>query len=300
MSLTVVMYHYVRDLERSRYPRIKGLPLRDFRVQLRYLLEHYRVISVSELLGGEAWPFNAALLTFDDGFADHYTNVFPLLDEAGVQGLFFPPAMPLVEGKVLDVHKIHSILAAVDDVAPLVEHIRKAVGQDFDAYWKQYAHATRFDPAAVIFVKRMLQVALDEKKRGAIADELFRRYVSADEAAFSAELYMNSDQLRCMIRNGMYVGSHGYSHAWLTSLAPEEQAAEINRSLDFLRSLGAGTAQWTMSYPYGDTNDALVSLLKSRGCAAAFTTEVGVAEGHDLMLLPRLDTNDLPPRAAPR
>lgn len=36
-DLTVVMYHYVRPIERSRYPGIKGLELNDFREQIAYL-----------------------------------------------------------------------------------------------------------------------------------------------------------------------------------------------------------------------------------------------------------------------
>ena len=36
--VTIVMYHYVRDLERSRFPAIKGLSLDRFWRQLRYIL----------------------------------------------------------------------------------------------------------------------------------------------------------------------------------------------------------------------------------------------------------------------
>lgn len=36
-------------------------------------------------------PDNAVLLTFDDGYIDHYTNVFPILNENGIQGSFFIP-----------------------------------------------------------------------------------------------------------------------------------------------------------------------------------------------------------------
>lgn len=295
MSLSVVMYHYVRDLKRSRYPRIKGRELCDFRAQLRYLVRNYRIISAEQLLSSEPLPSNAALLTFDDGFSDHYLNVFPLLDEAGVQGLFFPPAMPIMEERVLDVHKIHFILAAVDDVKPILEHIRVVVGAEFVTYYEQHAQASRFDPAPIIFIKRMLQVVLPEEQRAAIVHSLFREFVTTDESAFAAELYMSPEQLTCMHRNGMYIGSHGYRHLWMGRLTSEDQTIEIDRSLDFLRSLGVNTRGWIMSYPYGDSTDCLISILKSKGCAAAFNTKVGIAEARQsLFHLPRLDTNDLP------
>jgi hypothetical protein len=39
-SLTIVMYHFVRDLARSRYPAIKALTVDAFRGQLDYLARH--------------------------------------------------------------------------------------------------------------------------------------------------------------------------------------------------------------------------------------------------------------------
>jgi peptidoglycan/xylan/chitin deacetylase (PgdA/CDA1 family) len=295
MSLTVVMYHYVRNLKRSRYPRIKGRELCDFKGQLRYLVQNYQIITVEQLLSGEPLPRNAALLTFDDGFSDHYLNVFPLLEEAGIQGLFFPPAMPIIEEKVLDVHKIHFILAAAEDMKPILEHIRVAVGPEFATYYVEHAQPSRFDPAPIIFIKRMLQVLLPEEQRASIVHSLFQEFVTADENAFATELYMSPEQLKCMHRNGMYIGSHGYRHLWMGKLPAEDQTLEIDHSLDFLRSLGVDTSRWIMSYPYGNSNDSLISTLKSRGCTAAFTTEVRVAEARDCLFhLPRLDTNDLP------
>ena len=35
------------------------------------------------------------------------------------------------------------------------------------------------------------------------------------EEAFSRELYMSMDQIKCMVDCGMHIGSHGYDHYWL-------------------------------------------------------------------------------------
>ena len=44
-NLTIVMYHYVRDLKNSRFPGIKGLELDLFKEQIEYLHKHYNINS---------------------------------------------------------------------------------------------------------------------------------------------------------------------------------------------------------------------------------------------------------------
>jgi hypothetical protein len=48
--VTVVMYHFVRDLRHARYPRIKGLDRRDFAGQLDYIRRHYQVVRMEDVI----------------------------------------------------------------------------------------------------------------------------------------------------------------------------------------------------------------------------------------------------------
>lgn len=307
-DLIIVMYHYVRDLERSRYPGIKGRRVSEFRAQLDHIARTYTVVTAEHVVaaakGQASLPAKAAWLTFDDGYLDHFVTVFPLLHERGWQGSFFPPARPVVDRELLDVNKVHFILAVQQDPAPILDELRLFVSEragsdglpSFKWYWEQHATPSRFDSAEVIFIKRMLQHALPEELRTALTDRLFARFVSVDPVAFASELYVTADQLRTMIRSGMHVGSHGDKHYWLDRLSPERQSEEIHRSRAFLRAIGAPADEWIMCYPYGAYNDELVNLLRREGCVVALTTRVGVASVgvDDPLLLPRLDTNDLP------
>jgi peptidoglycan/xylan/chitin deacetylase (PgdA/CDA1 family) len=254
--------------------------------------------------GGGELPNNAAMLTFDDGYIDHFINVFPILYEKGIQGCFFPTGKAVAEHRVLDVNKIHFVLASVSDKTDLVRQIfslmdelRSEYGLETNEYYyEKYAQASRYDPPEVVFIKRILQKGIADGPRVEITDRLFRKYVGLDEAAFARELYMNADQLRCMSKAGMFIGSHGYGHIWLDSVSPEAQKAEIEASLRFLGDLGCDLRQWTFNYPHGAINDSLVSLLKASGANLGLTTEVGIADlgSVDPLLLPRLNTNDLP------
>jgi len=134
MKLSIIMYHYVRELHYSRYPEIKGLETDHFREQITYIKKHYNVISGANLLAAaEAdalrnLPPRALLLTFDDGYVDHFTQVFPVLHREELSGCFFPSAKSILENQVLDVNKIHFVLARVPDKQAIVDYIFQMLG----------------------------------------------------------------------------------------------------------------------------------------------------------------------------
>ena len=318
MKLTIVMYHYVRPVRRSRFPGIKGLETDEFRGQIDYIKRHYQIISGADLLGAaaagawDALPPAPALLTFDDGYADHFTEVFPILRRQRLSGCFFSPAQCVLERRILDVNKIHFILASVPDkqvivdriFAMLAEHGPPSDGRRPLDYWNRLAVASRFDGPDVVFIKLMLQRELPEPVRRRIVDQLFREYVTIDVAGFADELYLSEEQIMCMRDAGMYFGSHGYAHDWLDLVSCPEQEQEIALGLEVLRRIGTGVDAWIMCYPHGAWNESLLAILRNAGCRIGLTTSVGVADlDRDCLLtLPRLNTNDLHkhgPRSTP-
>ena len=307
-SATIVTYHYVRDLKRSSYPRIKGLDVDLFKEQLKYIRKHYNVIKMQDLLAAverkENIPKNSLLLTFDDGYKDHFDFVFPVLDSFGMQGTFFVPGKAIMEHEVLDVNKIHFILAAcknpktlIRDIYVLMDRNRKKYNLKENSYYHRELYAPgRFDVAEVAFIKRLLQEHLPEKLRKIIVSCLFSRYVKKDEATFSEELYMSEDQIKCLLRHGMYIGSHGWDHCRLDVLSEQRQKGEIASSLKFLDLIGSDTSRWVICYPHGAYSDSLITVLKDRGCRMGFTTKARTADiiFENALTFPRLDTNDLP------
>jgi peptidoglycan/xylan/chitin deacetylase (PgdA/CDA1 family) len=312
VKLTIVMYHYVRPLQGSRFPDLKALELADFVEQLAYIRRHYSVISGTDLLDAavaEAWddlPPSPALLTFDDGYADHFTHVFPLLERHGVSGSFFVSGRSVLERRMLNVNKIHFILAAVRDKRALVDRLLAMIAQSGpqfgcrsgEEYWKALAVPSRFDPAEVVLVKRLLQRELPTPLRTRIVDDLFHELVTTDESGFAAELYLTVDHIADMRDAGMYFGSHGYEHSWLSHLDRADQEVEIRHAREFLQLIGMPPDAWIMCYPHGAYNASLLDLLRTVQCRIGLTTSVGIANlgVDDPLILPRLNTNDLPKR----
>ena len=210
-KVTIITYHYVRDLKNSRFNEIKGLDVSLFKEQVDYLLKHYNIITMEQLIDAidhhKEFPAKSALLTFDDGYIDYFHSVFPILDEKGIQGSFYTPVEVLREHTVLDVNKIHFILASTSDKKALVQDIF----QQLDLYREEYQleeneyyfnkltlPKKRYDTLEVTFVKKILQVGIPENVRKNIINMLFPRCINTDEISFSKELYMNIDHIKCL------------------------------------------------------------------------------------------------------
>jgi len=308
--VSIVMYHYVRELENSRYPNIKGLDYGMFKEQISFLSTNFNIITMEELIAAYDESYNlpekSVLLTFDDGYIDHFNYVFPLLNELNIQGSFFPPGKTLVENVLLDVNKIHFILASAD-ISTLMNALFDELNYyrhegydllDNEELFKMHAKGTRFDSKEVIFFKRILQTVLPENLRNQISSRIFAKYVGLSESKFSRELYLNHDQLRCMKKCGMYIGIHGYDHYRLANMEKNGAHLDIARALDTLGDL-VDSSNWVMCYPYGSANEDVIEILKNSNCRLALTTEVKIADikRDSCYMLPRLDTNDFLPKS---
>ena len=278
--------------------------------QLDDVQTHFSPVALEDVLAAASdsdmdLPPNAILLTFDDGYSDHFRNVFPLLDARCIKGCFFPSAQAILEHKVLDVNKIQFVLAVSSDVRALLDQVLSYIDEyrsthdlyTKDVYLSSINEQHRYDTREVVLVKRLLQRELPKAVRSEIVQRLFEEHVTSDEAAFACELYMSPDQLSCLHRQGMHIGSHGYSHLWLNNIPHRKHRAPKWIALSqFLRTLSLMNGDWTICYPYGGFNDSLLQVLRIRSCRLGFTAEARVADLNvdDLLTLPRIDTNDLP------
>lgn len=309
-ELYISMYHYTRDLKHSRYPEIKGLDVNLFREQIAFMKSNFNIVTMEQVLEAistkEKLPEKALLLTFDDGYADNYNVALPILEEYGVQGSFFIPGKTFMTHQLLDVNKIHYVLASAN-IYNLVEDLKKEMdyyrGQEFqyastEELFAKYAVASRFDIKETVFVKQMLQTVLPEKLRNIISSKLFAKYVGVTEEQLAYELYMSKEQIRTMKRHGMFIGIHGYDHYWLGNLPVEQMENDISLALDALDEF-VDRKQWVMNYPYGNYNKDVLAYISKQGACLGLTTEVRLADidKDNPLEIPRLDCNDFPPKS---
>lgn len=277
LNLTVMMYHYVRDVGDAAEAGsgIPGLPVQAFTAQVDELARQYEMVSWKDVrgavLGQKALPERACLLTFDDGVCDHYLNVFPILAKRNIAGLFF--AIARENETVIPLpHKLHYLIAKLglqgmrDEIwARLTETQRATMLAAEARYRLRYRSETDI-------VKGALQRDL-EPEIGPLLTEVLERHVGPE--AELARLFLTNAQIQAMHAGGMNFGGHTRTHPWLDFVDPARRATEIRASQTFLERVEQ--APFAFAYPYGGLASDAPIYLQDDHFRAAFTTRDGTA-----------------------
>jgi peptidoglycan/xylan/chitin deacetylase (PgdA/CDA1 family) len=300
---TIVFYHYVRDVERTPYPGIKALSVAAFRAQLDWLQARFDVIDgptfEAAVVAGRGFDRPTALLTFDDGFVDHYAHVFPILRERGLGGIFFVSGATLdPTPRLLNVHRTHFLLSALgaDRFTATVSAALTAAGVAITPAGGREG-VYRYDEAPDVRIKRILNYEAPYPVVDRVLSSLVDEYLG-DAEAFARSLYLSPAQIAEMAGGGMTFGFHTETHPVLSRLDRDGQRTELRRGVGLVREL---TGQRTVSlcYPYGfphTYNADTLDLAAECGYSFAFNTVRRDARvGEDPRFeLPRFDTRDVP------
>ena len=306
---SVVFYHYVRDSEQTAFPGIKACRVADFGAQVEWLAGRYQVVDYDlfarALEAGRPLD-QAALLTFDDGFQDHFTGVLPALKTHGIRGLFFLAGATLSDSpRLLNVHKTHFLLARLgptrfgaevnSSLTSLAGDTGLAITLPPDVY--------RYDAQDEGKIKHLLNYELPLEVTDRILDDLFNRHLG-DPKEFAAALYLTPTMIREMAAAGMTFGFHTETHPVLSRLSRHDQRCELIDGVEQIMAL-TGQPSVPFCYPYGHSytyNADTLELLAEAGYSMAFNTIRRAADvtSDDRFELPRFDTRDLPFNAGSR
>ncbi len=304
--MKAIMYHYVRP-SNPDLPFFRHLELDDFRRQLDHFAANDSFVSKQAFLQSieRGEPVEAGVvLTFDDGFKDHFRYVLPELMHRDLWGIFYIPVLPYLGGRLLDVHRIHLLLGKLGG-RKVFEAIRELLREHMltDAHREEFQRLTydnQNNDDYTNHVKRTLNYFIGYQYREAMLDNLMARFF-ADEEMIVKDFYMTGSEIRAMKHAGMIIGSHTVNHPVMSKLSVEDQEDEIDRSFRFLESLDGPLAPKTFCYPYGGFhtfNSATERLLEKHQCDFAFNVEARDIDRDDLaarrQALPRFDCNMFP------
>jgi hypothetical protein len=278
-ELTVMMYHYIRELgdDAEAGSGIPGMSVKAFESQLDELSKRHTFVTWPKVRAAlqeeRALPDSACLLTFDDGVRDHYINVFKILRERNLSGLFFVLDRFEDHGLVL-AHKIHFLLAKLG-----LTELREVIWNKLNPIQREQftqaenGYQLKYPPISVDsqinLIKAVLQRDLSSEVNTLLSD-LFETYVGS-ENEIACNYYLNMEQIREMHARGMHFGGHSQNHPWFDWIDAEQRELEIRASAQLLSQIEPGP--WAFAYPYGGLSNDSPNLLKKQGFLAAFTTK---------------------------
>lgn len=300
--MKAIMYHYVRERS-GALPYFRFLDVQNFRKQLDFFGATYGYVTFAEwcrYLSDGSMPSaeGKVLLTFDDALSCHFRYVFPELKARGLWGSFYIPTSPYVDGKVLDVHRIHLLCGAFQG-KQLLEYALSIVSDDMisadarEAFEKRtYSSQDNYD--GVSEFKRLLNYFIDYRYRSEIIDAIGREF---DFKFDASSFYLTTSQIQEMASNNMLIGSHTTTHPVMSRLSADEQSLQIGSSFAFLSSI-CKSALRTYCHPYGgfhSFNGDTIRLLNEREVDFSFNVESREINRQDQLdarqFLPRFDCN---------
>lgn len=300
--MKAIMYHYVRPFNKAM-PHLKHLHLEDFNKQLDYFEETYGFVSKNDFFNSFKSGIvpQGVVLTFDDGLKCHYDFVFKELKKRNLWGIFYIPTGMYITKKVIDVHRIH-ILLATQDSKKIYEKLSELINDDIlidsgKIEFTEQTYKIQDNDDYTVLVKRILNYYISYQYREKIIDDLVENFKLQNFDDYK-KFYINSEEIKEMNDNGMIIGSHTVNHPVLSKLSEKEQEIEIHQSFDYLHSMCENLAIKTFCYPYGgfhSFNDLTEKILSEYNCLFSFNVE-----NRDIMLndiinrcqaLPRYDCN---------
>jgi peptidoglycan/xylan/chitin deacetylase (PgdA/CDA1 family) len=264
--LYVFNYHRIGNVNECEFdPNVFSCDAEHFEAHIQLIKQRFRVLDLEELASIVAAPGvirePLALLTFDDGYIDGYTDVLPILQQHDVSGVFF-----------VTTQFVGSRLVPWWD--RVAWWVRRASRQSIvvDSLGLKLTLGDKLDPESDI---RVILAALKrdpsalEKNLGVIRDAL----CPVEDVPEDAQLFMDWKHLQALVDAGMSVGSHTLSHRMLATLNDEDLKTELEESRSTLSEQLACPIT-ALAYPVGTRtsfDERSVRAAKDAGYEMAFS-----------------------------
>jgi len=249
-------------------PFFPGIRYERFAAEVAYLARHHLVLPLDEIieatLNGRPLPRGAVAITFDDGFADNFHLVYPILRRHRLPATIFLVAESLERGR----------LPWPERVAYLLQHTeqtRLEISVPEPRVFSLHSHAEKLEALAILLTR--LKTCETEVRRRAVEELEARLSVRQDQG-----MMLTWEQCQRMAQSGISFGSHTLTHPIL----PQTEAVEMKQEIaDSKASIEAqvGCRVRYFAYPNDDFCRAAVEAVEAAGLEAAFAgaSQVGQA-----------------------
>lgn len=270
-------YHRIGSQENSTFdPNLFSCTVEQFEKHIVFYNREFTVISVDELIKkmklDEPIDKKYALITFDDGYIDNYTEAYPVLKKHDTPAAFYIPS------DYIDSPHI----PWWDEIAWIIRH-SKATEIKLNN-WDKIVDISQ--GSIVQKVRSILRVIKQDQSR-TMQDKISELegicQCSMPDDIRNKQLFVNWQQTKEMSDNGMHIGSHTLSHNILSHLNEEDQWKEISKSKERIESFIEKEVT-SLAYPVGGPDaftEKTQELVEKADYDLAFSFIAGVTRSFD-------------------
>ena len=284
------MYHFVNSSkDSSLFSGMQGVTVENFESQLSTLINKGHALVAKDIKLAAftgCYPNNDYFhLTFDDGFKQHFNNVYPILKDYGIQASFFIPTMAIEIGKIPVVEKQrllqYNLFSDYKDfltefcilarkvcnsenqnfLYPVTENIKRS---------KNYLKQFTFYSEEERYFRMIRNEFLSVDRFTWVIENMFKLFFEND-FSFINEYYLSASDLKKMGDNGMIIGGHTHSHPFLNKLSIDEIKKEVDQNIAFLEKTINKNIK-SFAYPFGAFNNDVINCMSESSIDYAFDT----------------------------
>ncbi|MCQ8103096.1 polysaccharide deacetylase family protein [Methylomonas sp. SURF-2] len=267
-KLLIMIYH--RVLDEPDFMRPGEVDKEKFTWQMELLAKHFNVLPLPEALErmqSDTLPSRAVCITFDDGYADNYTNALPILQQFNLKATFFIASGFLDGGRMWN----DTVIESVRNLStPILDLAQQGLGVF------EIANETQKSLAAQQIIQKIKHLDFAERAH-------YVEAIAVKSENLPEDLMMTSEQVKKLHISGMEIGGHTVNHPILAKLDDEIAKWEIGENKKFLENL-LGIELRCFAYPNGkpeiDYGWFHTELVKQSGFHSAVSTQWNVATKH--------------------
>lgn len=265
----IIVYHGICQIHHTRF-NSKFLKVKTFEAHLQFYKKYFNVISLNDFYNQQfnKERFNICI-SFDDGFANNYKYVLPLIEKYQVPAVFFITGIRDACYNVL----WNDILALSKKYGPVSiqlfneqfyknkygEYVSKLNGK----YLKDILRETDFNKKAEMIKLLESKISFADKKR----EEDFW-------------LQMTTEEIRMLSQSQLAtIGCHGYYHNNLSKISIDKARDEIIYSKKIIENITCKEID-AIAFPYGAYSRNVVAESKAAGFTKLLAADFLFPEDH--------------------
>ena len=218
-----------------------------------------------------------------------------ILKKKNILGIFFINTVPIIEKKILNVHKLHLICGRFKS-EEIIKELYSIESINLENIKipssKRYQLENALDKDHINKIK--LKVFLNQNKNFFLINKLFNFFFSKlTQKKILEKFYLSRDDIIDIDRKGMIIGGHSHSHKLLSSLSFKDQNKEIKKNINYLSKILKKKIDFFAS-PWGNKksyNTNTIKILKKNVKYHFTTLQNKVLENN--YEIPRINCNKL-------